>query len=405
MPRLVNCIKNCCFSLLLIGLISAVCSLFVWQAEVYQSTIDEQVRLMKLDISAMKKENHLMEIKLNEQYGKHEDLKEEFRYLLKQAKWSVSGDIKDDKRNDLSNQDTQGEERDKVKTFNKPELQEDKKREAGNQGNGEVDNALQDALRNLRNENEFDLSKRTHILIVSEKRGGGHVLSKLIAHDENIFFLPSISSVIKSSKDFDKVAHCTITDGVVEYYKTHIGAALTSKSLAKFCPEGKCNTGNFTAENLERECMSKHVAVLEGSTENWSLAVLDSLAMEIAYVRRDPRAIISRLLEDGDITEEEVQVFAGQLCARVDSFSSHTSSTHNVYQVFDYKKIAASPVTSLSQLYYKLLDTTHIPDIQLTKEYKNELYLSIGEWKNKLPTIIVDAVNEECKTVLDTLSQ
>ena len=63
--------------------------------------------------------------------------------------------------------------------------------------------------------------------------GGGHVLSKLIAHDENIFFLPSISSVIKSSKDFDKVAHCTITDGVVEYYKTHIGAALTSKSLAK----------------------------------------------------------------------------------------------------------------------------------------------------------------------------
>ena len=73
--------------------------------------------------------------------------------------------------------------------------------------------------------------------------------------------------------------------------------------------------------------------------------------------------------------------------------------------MFDYKKIAASPVTSLSQLYYKLLDTTHIPDIQLTKEYKNELYLSIGEWKNKLPTIIVDAVNEECKTVLDTLSQ
>lgn len=35
---------------------------------------------MKLDISAMKKENHLMEIKLNEQYGKHEDLKEEFRF-------------------------------------------------------------------------------------------------------------------------------------------------------------------------------------------------------------------------------------------------------------------------------------------------------------------------------------
>ena len=95
-----------------------------------------------------------------------------FRYLLKQAKWSVSGDIKDDKRND---QDTQGEDRDKVNTFNKPELQEDKKREAGNQGNGEVDNALQDALRNLRNEKEFDLSKRTHILIVSEKSMCGYL--------------------------------------------------------------------------------------------------------------------------------------------------------------------------------------------------------------------------------------
>ena len=91
------------------------------------------------------------------------------RYLLKQAKWSVSGDIKGDKSNDSADQDTQAEDRDKVKTFNKPELEEVKKRETGNQGNGGVDNALQDALRNLRDENEFDLSKRTHILIVSEK--------------------------------------------------------------------------------------------------------------------------------------------------------------------------------------------------------------------------------------------
>ena len=72
--------------------------------------------------------------------------------------------------------------------------------------------------------------------------------------------------------------------------------------------------------------------------------------------------------------------------------------------MFDYKKIAASPLTSLSQLYHKLLDTTHIPDISLTKEYKNELYLSINDWKNKLPSISVDAVNEECKTVIDKLS-
>merc|ERR1712176_259022 len=257
--------------------------------------------------------------------------------------------------------------------------------------------------KNLRDEDEFDLSKRTHILIVSEKQGGSGVLAKLIAHDENIFFLPSISSVIKSSKDFEKVAHCTITDAVVDYYKTHMGAALISKSLAKFCPEGKCSSGNFAAENLEKECMSRHVAVLEGSTENWSLQVLDSLAMEIAYVRRDPRAIISNLLDNGDITEEEVQVFASQLCARVQSFASHASSSHNVYQVFEYEKIAASPITSLSQLYHKLLDTTHIPNITLSKEYKNELYLSVSEWKNKLPRISVDAVNEECGSVIDKL--
>ena len=53
MPRLVNCIKNCCFSLLLIGLISAVCSLFVWQAEVYQSTIDEQVGVGRFNLQLL----------------------------------------------------------------------------------------------------------------------------------------------------------------------------------------------------------------------------------------------------------------------------------------------------------------------------------------------------------------
>ena len=63
-------------------------------------------------------------------------------------------------------------------------------------------------------------------------------------------------------------------------------------------------------------------------------------------MRRDPRAIISRLLEDGDITEEEVQMFAGQLCARVNSFSSHTSSTHNVYQVHT-SKISAPNVSTV----------------------------------------------------------
>ena len=79
------------------------------------------------------------------------------------------------------------------------------------------------------------------------------MLSKLIAHDENIFFLPSISSVIKSSKDFDKVAHCTITDGVVDYYKTHMGAALTSKSLAKV---GSILTVNYFDQILEALSLS-----------------------------------------------------------------------------------------------------------------------------------------------------
>ena len=71
--------------------------------------------------------------------------------------------------------------------------------------------------------------------------------------------------------------------------------------------------------------------------------------------------------------------------------------------MFEYEKIAASPITSLSQLYHKLLDTTHIPNVTLTKEYKNELYNSISEWKNKLPRISLDAVNEECASVISKL--
>ena len=47
MPRVVTLIKNCCYFSLIVALVSAVSSLFVWQAEVYQSTIDEQVRVSK----------------------------------------------------------------------------------------------------------------------------------------------------------------------------------------------------------------------------------------------------------------------------------------------------------------------------------------------------------------------
>ena len=95
--------------------------------------------------------------------------------------------------------------------------------------------------------------------------------------------------------------------------------------------------------------------------------------------------------------------FSELLCNNTKTRPGKHDLTRYYLQVFDYKKIAASPLTSLSQLYHKLLDTTHIPDISLTKEYKNELYLSINEWKNKLPSISVDAVNEECKTVIDKL--
>ena len=37
--------------------------------------------------------------------------------------------------------------------------------------------------------------------------------------------------------------------------------------------------------------------------------------------------------EGGWCVEEEVQVFAAQLCARIESFAAHSSSSHNVYEV------------------------------------------------------------------------
>ena len=84
---------------------------------------------------------------------------------MKQAKWSVSGDIKQDKKDE----EQVAADKDKVNTFNKPDLQDPvvEKRELKKKA---TDEALQVALANLRDENEFDLSKRTHILIVSEKR-------------------------------------------------------------------------------------------------------------------------------------------------------------------------------------------------------------------------------------------
>lgn len=90
--------------------------------------------------------------------------------MLKQAKWSVSGDL----QKDAEKVEDREADKDRVDTFNKPELQEEKREEKREEKQDDVDNALQNALKNLRDENEFDLSKRTHILIVSEKRKHFH---------------------------------------------------------------------------------------------------------------------------------------------------------------------------------------------------------------------------------------
>ena len=49
---------------------------------------------MKAELSYMKKENHLLEIKLNEQFGKHDDLKDEFRYVRIVLSWAKSDGVK-----------------------------------------------------------------------------------------------------------------------------------------------------------------------------------------------------------------------------------------------------------------------------------------------------------------------
>lgn len=69
-------------------------------------------------------------------------------------------------------------------------------------------------------------------------------------------------------------------------------------------------------------------------------------------------------------------------------------------QVVEYEKLASSPVTQLSQVYHQLLDHTDLPIIPLSREYKNELYLSVGDWRNKLPQISLDAIEEECRGVI-----
>lgn len=364
---------------------------------------------MKLDLSAMKKENHLMEIRLNEQMGSHEDLKEEFRYLMKQAKWGVAGVQKEEMKieprailGNLGNHPVV----DNLKQLALLPVVKDSNVKADA---AEDTEALNRALRHVNSDDvadeetgadtdAIDLSKRSHVLIVSERYGGGDVLGKLFSYDDTLFFLPALSGIAKSRVDLDKIAHCSFTENVVQFYKTHPGVLMSSKSLSKFCAEGKCDS--LTARNLEKECLSKQVTVMEGLTEHWTLDTLSNLPMEIAYVTRDPRAVISRLREDEIITEEEIQVYAGKLCSRTQNYRGHTSSTHNGYQVVEYEKLASSPVTQLSQVYHQLLDHTDLPIIPLSREYKNELYLSVGDWRNKLPQISLDAIEEECRGVI-----
>ena len=75
--------------------------------------------------------------------------------------------------------------------------------------------------------------------------------------------------------------------------------------------------------------------MLNNDTINFAIfrKVVDQLSVEVAYVSRDPRAIVSELKELGAISDEEVQVFSKQLCARMSSFMDYKSASHNVYQV------------------------------------------------------------------------
>ena len=61
--------------------------------------------------------------------------------------------------------------------------------------------------------------------------------------------------------------------------------------------------------------------------------MIDRLSVEVAYVSRDPRAIVADLRELGDVSEEEVQMFSKQLCARMNGFRGYQPSSHYMYQV------------------------------------------------------------------------
>ena len=59
------------------------------------------------------------------------------------------------------------------------------------------------------------------------------MLGKLFSYDDTLFFLPALSGIAKSRVDLDKIAHCSFTENVVQFYKTHPGVLMSSKSLSK----------------------------------------------------------------------------------------------------------------------------------------------------------------------------
>lgn len=383
MPKLVTCIKKCFYGSVLLTFIFTITSLFVWQAEVYQATIEEQVSSMKAELSYMKKENHLLEIKLNEQFGKHDDLKDEFRYLVKQAKWSLGEDSKDTAKEDQA---------EPLIPLQPREIKAKKP-------------AAEEALIDLSEQNEgvvehIDLSKRETLLILSEQGGGAQLLGSIFDQNKEVFYLPGITGLSESG--VAEIKHCNIPADLISYYKKHPDIAARSSSVSQFCKDDVCEALSFVT--LREECVKSTTTVMSGNLDGLTRSLLTSFELSILYVVRDPRALISSAISHGTLTEEGAQVAAKELCGRISTFLVTLDSHYKYkYQIVQYEKLAASPRSILAEIYHTFLDSIESSSIILAKEMKIKLFTTISSWKSNLAEIVVDAVQEECGAVIASL--
>jgi len=382
MPKLVTCIKKCFYGSVLLAFILTITSLFVWQAEVYQATIEEQVSSMKAELSHMKKENHLLEIKLNEQFGKHDDLKDEFRYLVKQAKWSLGGEgnAKEDQAEPIIPL--------QVRAAKKPaplaviEVLSDQKES--------------DVVEHM------DFSKRETLAILSEQGGGALLLGSIFDQNEQVFYLPGITGLSESG--ISEIKHCNVPADVISYYKKHPDIAARSSSISQFCKDDACEALSFVS--LREECVKKSIIVISGLTEGLSRSLLTSFELSVLYVVRDPRALVSSAISHGTITEQGAQQAAKELCARIGSFIEKQDNHYKYkYQIVQYEKLAASPRSVLAEVYHTFLDSIESSSLVLSKEMKNKLFTTISSWKSNLAEIVVDAVVEECREVIESIEK